>query len=64
MTRPSDKTTTIDLPDFWLVVLGRAVSTGDHKKAAEALEQLRRLGLEVAIRWIDNINRQGPIHVG
>lgn len=39
-----------DWPAYWLIRLEKSVSSGDYEGAAEAQQQLRRLGLEVTLR--------------
>jgi hypothetical protein len=41
-----------DWPAYWLVALETAVSAGDFIAAANAQDQLRRLGFEVNLRHV------------
>ncbi|AMV23762.1 hypothetical protein VT84_05075 [Gemmata sp. SH-PL17] len=42
----------IKWPSYWLVVLERAVSTGDYNQAAHAQRQLLALGVDVTMRIV------------
>ena len=50
-----------DWPAYWLVCLERCVAEGDYTAAADAQRELRRLGLEVTMRFLPT--REGVPHV-
>lgn len=35
------------LPEWWVAIIDRALSAGNYQAAAEAAQELRRLGVEV-----------------
>lgn len=39
-----------DWPAYWLVCLERSIAEGNYSAAAEAQQELRRLGIEVTMR--------------
>ena len=49
MTTQQTQTDWRDSPTAWFAVLERAHQDGDHERAAEAIRELRRLG--VAVRF-------------
>jgi hypothetical protein len=55
---PADAT---DWPLFWFAKLESAVETGDHQTAAEAQQELARLGVRVNYGRPDPLD-QDPIH--
>lgn len=41
-----------DWPAYWLVCLERAITDGNYPEAAQAQQELRRLGLDVTVRLL------------
>ena len=47
-------------PLYWFGVLEKAVNQGDHQTAAEAQNELRRLGVRVAYGRPDRPRKEAP----
>lgn len=48
----SDPPPAQDWPAYWLVCLERALAEGEYTAAADAQRELRRLGIDVAMRLL------------
>lgn len=52
----------VDSPTAWFAVLEAARLRDDHERAAEAIRQLRRLGVEVKFRRVGQAVDKGADH--
>lgn len=52
-------TTPTEWPVYWFAKLEKAVSDGDHQLAAEAQQELQRLGVKVNYGLPQNSNSKG-----